>query len=149
MSVPRSLVLLAVAFVIAGCASHNNSTGNEPLRGNPCLAGKGSDNRQAPIVCVDDSARVLSVWPEPVTVHDVLATDRTSPVVVHWFTKSGEGDLRVEMEPGCVNPIQCDKQGHCWTRSVPGAKNRCKYDVWIENSDHERLDPTLVVTPCC
>jgi hypothetical protein len=146
--VPRGLALLAVVFMIAGCASQNSSGGN-PIRGNPCLTGNGSTNRQAPIVCVDDSARTLSVWPEPVVVHDVLESDRKSPVALHWFTKSGDGDLQIEMEPGCVSNVQCDGRGHCWSRTIPGSKSRCKYDVWINGGNHERLDPTVVITGCC
>lgn len=145
--VPRGLALLAVLLVIAGCASQ--SGGGNPLRGNPCLSGPGSNNRQAPIVCVDDSTRTLSVWPEPVMVHDVAEGDRATPVTVHWFTKSGAGDLQLEIEPGCVSRQQCDGQGHCWAKSVPGASKRCKYDVWINGGNHDRLDPTVVITGCC
>ncbi|HYH08882.1 MAG TPA: hypothetical protein VEK11_17650 [Thermoanaerobaculia bacterium] len=144
---PRVLVLLVLPFAIAGCASQ--AGGSTPMRGNPCTSGNGSDNRQAPIVCVDDSNRVLSVWPEPVTVHDVLKEDMRTPVMVHWFTRSGGGDLQLEIEPGCVARHQCDGRGHCWARSMPGSKSSCKYDVWINGGNHDRLDPTIVITGCC
>lgn len=142
---PRCLVLLSLAFLAACAGHHPGGSGN----GNPCLNGNGSSSRQAPIVCVDDSARVLSVSPEPVTVHDVLESDRRSPVAVHWYTKSGAGDLQLEIAPGCVTPPQCDGRGHCWARSLPGATGKCKYDVWIEGGRHDRLDPTIVLSTCC
>lgn len=149
----RVVLLLVTPIWIAGCAasrqadSHINQGGSG---GSPCSNGNGSENRQAPIVCVDDSQRTLSVSPEPIHVHDVLATGGGQPVILHWYTKSGTGDLQVEIQPGCVVREMCDGRGHCWARSVPGKERReCKYDVWINGGQHERLDPTVVIQPCC
>ncbi|HEX2061780.1 MAG TPA: hypothetical protein VHK90_13660, partial [Thermoanaerobaculia bacterium] len=76
--VPRGLTLLVVALVVAGCAGQGDSTVPRvpKMQGNPCTSGMGSTNRQAPIVCVDDAVRTLSVMPDPVTVHDVAESDR-------------------------------------------------------------------------
>lgn len=138
-------LLLVTIIALAGCSSRDAG----PAAASPCRDGNGSTNRQAPIVCVDDSARKLSVSPEPVRVHDVLESDRRSPVTVHWYTVSGGGDLQLEIEPGCVSRQQCDGRGHCWAQSVPGANRECKYDVWINGGNHDRLDPTVVIQPCC
>jgi len=144
MAFSRSLGVM-VLFVLAGCAANQQSAGTRA----GCGDGAGSANRQAPIVCVDDSARTLSVSPDPVTLHDVSSSDRRTPVVLHWYTRSGGGDLQVEVEPGCLSEVRCDGNGHCMARSQPGSTSRCKYDVWINGGNHDRLDPTIVITPCC
>ncbi len=149
--VPRLLVLLVATLLIAGCAANNSSPDTKPvpLRANPCASGAPPMNKQAPIVCIDDSARKLVVSPDPVVVHDVSASDRKTPVGVQWFTKSGTGDVQVAIEPGCVDKKSCNGNGKCAAETVPGAKKRCKYDVWITGGAHDRLDPTVVVDPCC
>ena len=146
----RVVLLLVTPIWIAGCAA-KNTTISPGGGGSPCSSGNGSENRQAPIVCVNDSQRTLSVWPDPVHAHDSLADDRGKPVMLHWYTKSGGGDLRMEIERGCVVEEGCDGRGHCWARSVPGTTERreCKYDVWINGGQHDRLDPTVVIQPCC
>jgi hypothetical protein len=53
------------------------------------------------------------------------------------------------VEPGCVGDVRCDGRGHCSARAVAGAARSCKYDVWINGGDHDRLDPTIVISPCC
>jgi hypothetical protein len=145
MSLSRSFRVV-VLLVLAGCAANQQSPS---ATARVCGGGVGSSNRQAPIVCVDDSARTLTVSPDPVTLHDVRSDDRRSPVVLHWYTRSGSGDLQVEMEPGCTSDVRCDGNGHCQALSRPGAKGTCKYDVWINGGNHERLDPTVVITTCC
>lgn len=95
------------------------------------------------------SARTLVVSPDPVRVHDVDSSDRTKPVSVQWFTKSGTGDVRVRIDPGCVDKKACDGKGKCAAETVPGAKKECKYDVWITGGGHDKLDPTVVVEACC
>jgi hypothetical protein len=150
----RIVVLLCTPLWIAACAARpvppdgGGNPGGTGLR--PCSNGNAASTRQAPIVCVDDSARTLRVSPDPVEMHHVLKADRRSPVMVHWFTTSGAGDLHVEIEPGCVTETRCDSKGHCSARTMPGtSRGRCKYDVWIEDGQHERLDPTIVISPCC
>lgn len=147
--VPRYVTLIAMALLIGACAAHSTDPDNNILGGNPCANnGRGSSSRQAPIVCVDDSERTLTVSPEPVAVHDSLQSDRSAGVMMHWWTTSGSGDLRLEIERGCVTEHECSR-GHCWARSIPGASKTCKYDVWIENGPHDRLDPTIIIQPCC
>jgi hypothetical protein len=148
--VPRFLVLLAAALVTAACASRPSAAPINTLRANPCATGKVAENKQAPIVCIDDSARTLVAYPDPVVIHDVMESDRTTPVTVQWFTKSGTGDVQVAIEPGCIEKKECNRNGKCTAKTVKGANKRCKYDVWIEgDTKHERLDPVVVITTCC
>lgn len=154
---PRFFVLLVAALLISACAYRQASAptpgpGSAPsLRaGNPCASGaKPAVSKQAPIVCIDDSARTLVVFPDPVVIHDVKASDRSSPVPVQWFTTSGIGDVHVEVQPGCIDKKTCDGSGKCWAETVPGARKSCKYDVWVTDGKHDRLDPTVVVEGCC
>ena len=150
--VPRLLVLLVVALLLAGWAARTTpdaTPGSTALRTNPCASGTPPMNKQAPIVCIDDSARTLVVSPDPVRVHDVNASGRKTPVAVQWFTKSGTGDVQVRIDSGCVDKKACNGNGKCAAETVPGAKATCKYDVWITGGKHDKLDPTVVVDPCC
>lgn len=160
----RSFVLLGVLLIVCSCASQPStpqpvdpvapggsaSTGLRPSRaGNPCAGKAGSTDRNAPIVCVDDTGSTLTVSPDPIRIHDVGAADR-APVVIHWHTVSGSNDLRIEIEPGCVTETTCAGNGHCRARTLPRAdrtEKRCKYDVWTDK--HPRLDPDVIVIPCC
>lgn len=146
--VPRFLALPALALLIAGCAARPDP-GPNPLRANPCATGKAPVSKQEPIVCVDDSARTLVVFPDPVVVHNVKESDRKTPVTVQWLTRSGAGDVQVRIEPGCVDKKSCDGRGKCTAETVPGAKKKCKYDVWITGGRHDRLDPTVDLGECC
>lgn len=146
--VPRYVVLFASALLIAVCAARLAPP--KPIAANPCATGKAAENKQAPIVCIDDSARTLVAYPDPVIVNDVLEKDHKTPVTVQWFTKSGKGDVEVRVEPGCFKKKECNKAGKCWAETEPGSKARCKYDVWIEgDTKHDRLDPVVVITTCC
>jgi hypothetical protein len=151
--VPRFLVPCVIAAMIAGCGYHGAKDGGSattPMSGNPCASGTATTSRQAPIVCIDDTNRKLIASPDPIEVSNVLKSDRKSPVTVQWYTKSGTGDVQVKIEPGCVTEEKCEGRGKCSAKSVPSGKPRCKYDVWIEGSSkHDRLDPTIVITPCC
>lgn len=160
----RSFVLLGALLIVCSCASQQSAppppdpvapggsaaTGLRPARaGNPCADKAGSTDRNAPIVCVDDTGSTLTVSPDPIHLHDVGAADR-APVVIHWHTVSGANDLRVEIEPGCVTETTCAGNGHCRARTLPRTdktEKRCKYDVWTDK--HPRLDPEIVVSPCC
>lgn len=118
----------------------------------PCNSqGKGDENRDRPIVCVDDSAGALSVHPDPVRAHEVMSTDRKTPPVIQWFTRSGRGDLKVEFkDAGCVTDIDCNKNGHCKAKVIPlggAGEKRCKYDVLLEG--HPTLDPDTIIVGCC
>jgi hypothetical protein len=146
--VPRFVLILAAALLISACAARPAPA---PLRGNPCAGGAvPAENRQAPIVCIDDSGRKLRAYPDPVFVHDVKESDRITPVEIQWFTTSGLGDVEVQLEDGCVTEKQCDRHGKCSAKTIRGANKRCKYDVWIEgDKEHEKLDPVVVITTCC
>ncbi|HYC89732.1 MAG TPA: hypothetical protein VEO54_11015 [Thermoanaerobaculia bacterium] len=157
----RHFVLLGVLLFVCSCASQPStdtidSTAAAPggtalsraAGGNPCSNGVGSENRNAPIVCVDDTGSTLTVSPDPIRVHDVGASDR-APVVIHWHTVSGANDLNIEIEPGCVAEMNCTR-GHCRARTTPRndkTEKRCKYDVWTDK--HPRLDPDMIIIPCC
>jgi hypothetical protein len=151
--VPRLLVLLVAALLIAGCAARMTpeaNPGSTALRANPCASGTPPMKKQAPIVCIDDSARKLVVSPDPVHVHDVNESDRITPVPMQWFTKSGTGDIQVRIDPGCVDKKACNGNGKCSAETVRSAAGKtCKYDVWITGGKHDKLDPTVVVDPCC
>ena len=102
--------------------------------------------RNAPIVCVDDTAATLSVHPDPITAHSVGQSDR-QPVVIHWWTRSGSNALQLEIQPGCVTDVTC-RGGHCTARTLPATERKqCKYDVWTDK--HPKLDPEVVIDPCC
>jgi hypothetical protein len=148
--VPRCVFLLAATLMIAACAARQ-APGPNPLRANPCLGGAvPPENKQAPIVCIDDSARKLRAYPDPVFVHDVKQSDRTTPVEIQWYTTSGTGDVEVELESGCVTEKACNRNGQCTAKAIKGANKRCKYDVWIEgDTNHDKLDPVVVITTCC
>lgn len=138
----RVLLVFAVVTLMSGCSSWINHTTTV----GPCAGGGGSSNRQAPIVCVDDSGPVLSVNPDPVTAHDVKKGTR-QPVTVRWATVSGE-DLTVEMKDvGCVQNMNCSAPGACTAVTIPGAVKSCKYDVWT--TPQKRLDPIIIITTCC
>jgi hypothetical protein len=149
----RIVLLLGAVLLVSSCASQQAVDGAAaagPMRGNPCTKKAGSTDRNAPIVCVDDTGSALTVAPDPIRVHDVGASDR-QPVVLHWHTVSGSNDLQIEIEPGCVTEMRCDGKGHCMARSLPRGddrtEKRCKYDVWTDR--HPRLDPDVIIVPCC
>lgn len=149
----RIPVLFTATLLIAACAANPDrpALGGGNLIVNPCTTGKAAaSSRQNPVVCIDDSARTLVAYPDPIEVHDVNASDRSLPVEVKWYTKSGAGNVQVAIEPGCVTDQSCDGRGKCKAKTVKGGKTRCKYDVWIAGDpSHDRLDPTVVITPCC
>lgn len=147
---PRVVVLFVLTLVVAGCAHKRDDLTA------PGVCGRGGTparDPQAPVVCIDDSVSPVRALPDRAEAHDVLKTDRATPVVVHWWTTSGGGDLGIQMKSdACVSDIRCET-GHCWARTKPGAaggsggKIECKYDVWTTPAN--RLDPTLVVGTCC
>lgn len=150
----RHLFTLGIVLFLCSCAAQQatpGGSGTTALRGagNPCADRAGTTDRNAPIVCVDDTGSTLTVSPDPIRAHDVGAADRL-PVVIHWHTVSGTNDLRLEIEPGCVTNTNCDGNGHCMARTTPRGdrtQKRCKYDVWTDK--HPRLDPDIIIEPCC
>lgn len=144
----RGVVFGVSVLMLAACAQR---AAISPARagggGGLCGDGRGNADRQAPIVCVDDLGATLSVSPDPIVLHD-QKKGGSQPVVMQWFTRSGRGDLQIAIEDGCVTEVKCNGKGHCTAKSRDiDADVRCKYDVWT--ATHPRLDPDLVVTPCC
>jgi hypothetical protein len=155
---PRNpFVLLAVMFLSLTCAMQQpdpESTSPAPpgLSGNPCLGGTGTKDNDRPIVCVDDSASELQVYPDPVRIHDVMSDNRSTPAAIQWFTKSGKGELEVRFrDSGCVRNVVCtgNRCNAVAARKLgrTGEEVRCKYDVLL--SGHPTLDPETVLTGCC
>jgi hypothetical protein len=96
---------------------------------------------------VDDTGDTLSVSPDPIVLHDKMKGG-SAPVTMQWFTRSGGGNLQIEIEDGCVTDVKCDGKGHCTAKSRDiDADTKCKYDVWTDTKP--RLDPDLIITPCC
>lgn len=153
-SLLRFAALLVAAFVLTTCAHyHGPDSGTMMPSGGsgfvgPCGTGAGSADRDAPIVCVDDSGSTLTVSPDPIRVNEKHSKTR-APVVLQWFTKSGRNDLEIRMEEGCVEPVKCDGKGHCMTKALGtnGTEKRCKYTIWTDK--HPKLDPDVIITPCC
>lgn len=153
MGVP--LALLATTLLIAGCAAAPpppDSGGGSTIAG-PCRSShEGVRNADAPIVCVDDSASVLRVHPDPFWIHETHSKGANAGTpAVRWLTTSGRGELRVRFaDERCVRNIQCNG-GQCTavaSRLAAGEKQRrCKYDV--ELTGHPTLDPEGVLTGCC
>jgi hypothetical protein len=143
----RWCLLVTVGLVLMTCSSASGTSGGSTFRGgNPCSKGEGAMDRNAPIVCVDDTAAILSVNPDPVRINSVGESDRQA-VVIHWWTKSGGNALNLEIQPGCVTDVTCEGS-HCKARTLPvTTRTRCKYDVWTDK--HPKLDPEVEVDPCC
>jgi hypothetical protein len=144
----RGSVLVTAVLVLAGCASKSTIApgGGGSRAAGACGSGAGKADRNAPIICVDDSGAALSVSPDPIHVHSVGQADR-QPVVIHWWTRSGGNTLNLEIQEGCVTDVTCNGP-HCTARTLPQTeRKRCKYDVWTQV--HPVLDPEIVVDPCC
>lgn len=142
----RGSLLITALLVFATCARQGgDGGGGNTLRANPCAKGTGNADRNAPIVCVDDSGSTLSVHPDPVTVH---RRSGGAPVMIHWWTRSGGGVLGIEIQAGCVTEVNCNGP-HCSARTLPGDTGgaRCKYDVWTDTKP--RLDPEVIIVDCC
>ena len=148
------LVLLVATLLIAGCAAQMpapSPSGTAPSRLAPvCRDGAGERNADAPIVCVDDSATVLKVNPDPFVLHETPSKGSGTPAV-QWFTTSGGGELNVIFrDERCVRNVVCNG-GHCTAVAAKldaGEKERrCKYDV--ELTGHPTLDPEGIIVPCC
>ena len=154
------LCVLAV-LVIAGCKTpmQDDISGSGPTKaptGDCGTTGLGTQMRNAPIVCVDGGT-TLSVHPESIVAFNVMSTDRATPPTIHWITRSGSGNLKIDMkDPGCVEtPINCNAPGKCLARVVrglgPGARpaeiiKTCRYTVTL---DGRVLDPDTVIVGCC
>ena len=156
--VARLIVLFLLVLPIVSCARSavepnppNPPNPIRPFAENPCEKGAPPANKQAPIVCIDDSQRTLAANPDRVFVHESKKDDRTRAVQIQWYTTSGTGDVHVKMEEGCraVNLKTCNGNGKCEAETTPGVTTECKYDVWITGGKHDRLDPTVVVDACC
>ena len=147
----RSFLLLTAALVFTTCNSSSTTTiapspGGGTQGRSPCGAGVGVANRNAPIVCVDDTGDTLKVHPDPIGAYAV-GEGHGQPVVLHWWTRSGGNTLNLEIQEGCVTDLKCTG-GHCTARTLPKeSRTQCKYDVWTDK--HPKLDPDIIVDPCC
>jgi hypothetical protein len=150
----RWFLLVPAALVLMTCSSGSSNTsvapgggsGDTRMAAGPCGGGVGKADRNAPIVCVDDSGGTLKVHPDPIAAHSVGQSSR-QPVMLHWWTRSGGNALNIEIQPGCVTDVKCSG-GHCSARTLPTTSQmKCKYDVWTDK--HPRLDPDIVIDPCC
>lgn len=140
----KLLVILGSAVLITTCASRPT----HPSAG-PCGGAKPHPDR--PIVCVDDSAEVLRVIPDSVTIHDVVSDAKHLSPSILWFTKSGRGDLQIRFrDEGCIRDVKC-QGGQCTGAAARldsvQEKRACKYDVMLTN--HPTLDPEVVIVRCC
>lgn len=149
--VPRLILVCVCAVFLATCARPSTDPpGPSPLMVNPCEKGMPKLDKQAPIVCIDDSARTLVAKPDRIVIHESRKGAPTEPVAIQWYTTSGTGDLHVKMDSSC-DAVR--EKGHGTGKyemtTVPGKKRECKYDVWITGPDHDRLDPTVVIDACC
>ena len=136
---------LSFTLLLLACAPSNVDRMAPP---NNCARGNGTANKAQPVVCVSDTGAGLAVDPESIELWDVTPADKTKPVMIHWVTRSGKGDLQIRMkEEGCVEKIQCNKNGHCHAKAidVTGSK-RCTYGITL---DGKELDPDVIVTDCC
>ena len=143
---PRLLTLLVASIFIATCAQHSHAPAASGFAGNPCSSGNGVANREAPIVCIDDTNAKLTVNPDPVMVWH--KTPAGAPVTIQWFTKSGGGAIQFRWhKTTCVMNEVCTS-GRCTaqTRSTSTGET-CKYDVMLPG--HDTLDPEVVVGGCC
>ena len=152
--VSRLIVLSAFVFLIGNCARPNpDPTSIRPFAENPCAKGaRPALSKQAPIVCIDDSARTLVAIPDRIHVHESKKENRSLPVQIQWYTTSGTGDVHVRMAPGCtaLKVKTCNGTGKCEAETTPGVAGAiCKYDVWITGGKHDLLDPEIVLDPCC
>jgi hypothetical protein len=144
-----TLVSLAAFFVFSACRS------TVPPLSVGCNAG--STRPEAPIVCIDDLGTELSVDPEKIVAYDRDPQKQSSPMVILFFTKSGNGDFQIVPRTG--NCIEQPKDHHC----PPGAgmcrvhmlrrkpsdpkEETCKYDVIMKG--FPPLDPFIVAKTCC
>lgn len=141
----RWLLLTTAVLALTTCAHKPDDP--DTLRANPCTTGAGKDDRNAPIVCVDDMGGTLSVHPDPIRVHDVGQSDHRA-VVIHWWTRSGGNGLGIKIADGCVANVDC-RGGHCWakTKDTDATGARCKYTVTTDKQPP--LDPEVIIVDCC
>jgi len=145
-SLPRLLILLVASIFIATCAQNSRGPGATGLAGNPCSSGKGLVNREAPIVCIDDTNTKLTIDPDPVEVWHKQRGG--GPVTIQWFTKTGGGTIEFQWQKAtCVTKEVCTT-GHCTAQTLSTSTGEtCKYDILMPG--HDRLDPEVVVSGCC
>lgn len=155
----RLPLVLATSILVVSCAQPPDGVAPaaKPLTITAATGGcgPGVQRREAPVVCVDDSGETLRAIPDTVYAFDTHPEDR-SPVNVIWFTSSGAGNLRIEpVDTNCLAKVWCNpKSGHCRARTLSlngKGESRCKYDVVMVGPDgsERRLDPIVIVQPCC
>jgi len=145
----RCFVAIGVLMLFAACATkpvNPLNPGRAPA--NDCARGVGTAHKEKPVVCVSSTEAGIVVQPESIELWDVLPSDKTKPVMIHWVTSTGGGDLQIRMKTeGCVEEMKCNEKGHCHAKAidVTGSK-RCEYGITL---DGKELDPEVVITDCC
>lgn len=147
----RRFPAIALLMLFAACATkpaidRADRAGKAPP--NDCSRGVGTAHKEKPVVCVSHTPAGIVVQPETIELWDVLPSDRTKPVMIHWVTRGGGGDLQIRMkDDGCVADLQCNEKGHCHAKAIDitGSK-RCSYGIFLDGTE---LDPDIVLTDCC
>jgi len=139
----RVCILLCAALLIGTCRSADDKT----ILTGVCSSMLGDANPDGPTVCVDDGPKM------PKVSHNTITMNRTRPGVgateIQWLTRSGTGPLEIDVQPGCFTHVSC-AAGRCSAKALPvTARKTCKYSVFINDGNHEKLDPDVVVVPCC
>lgn len=142
----RRIPAIALLALLAACATKNPSRGTGLA--NDCAGGVGNSEKVRPVVCVTDTPSGIVVNPEVIELWDVLPSDKTKPVMIHWRTRGGGGDLQIKMKTdGCVEEMDCNEKGHCHAKAIDitGSK-RCEYGITL---DGKELDPEVIIVDCC
>jgi hypothetical protein len=145
--VSRCLLLLVLAALAACKSSHAVGPHTRPV----CPGS--NDDRQSPVVCIDDAGGKLSFLPEPVVIHNVKHDDPTAPVPITFFALTRSRRLNVvPVDAGCVTTPVCNGP-RCSAESIPTQNTLkvCKYEVWLDKGTATELheDPIIIITGCC
>lgn len=148
--VPRCLAVAVFAAIITACSSSHHS--QDHGSGRPVCPGA-VDDRQGPVICVDDTGSALTFLPDPAVIHDVKHDDANAAVPIRWFVRTPGRKLEVEMvDPDCVDAPTCAGP-QCMSQSRKGQKDPkiCKYNVWVDRGEADEMyrDPTVIITGCC
>jgi hypothetical protein len=123
--------------------------GQTMLRGPDCSTGVGNSHKERPVICVENTASGIVANPDSVDVWDVSPADRKTPHTIHWMTRGGGGDLRINFkDEGCVENLQCNGRGQCNAKTIDitDRSKRCRYGITLDGVE---LDPEIIITNCC
>ncbi|HEX2123363.1 MAG TPA: hypothetical protein VHL59_17160 [Thermoanaerobaculia bacterium] len=157
---PLRRVLLVVCLVVLSTCRSMDPAPDDPrvnemgggttmLRGADCSTGVGNNHRERPVICVENTASGIVANPDSVDVWDVSPADRKTPHTIHWMTRSGAGDLRIDFkDSGCVENLQCNGRGQCNAKTIDisDPSKRCRYGITLDGVEQ---DPEIIITNCC